>query len=285
MSAADGRGFDRTSDAPGVAARGAGGSDTSIALAGGDIPGVSFDGSHGEQLRQELGVPQLHLFESVGSTLDVAHRLGEAGAPHLSTVIADRQTMGRGRGGKSWTSPAGTGLWMTILARPAEAIVPQVLTVRLGLAAASALDPLAPQTIGLKWPNDLFLGDRKLAGVLVEARWRGARAEWLAVGLGINVAAPGHPERGGALGEHVHRLDVLRALMPGLTAAIARADPELDGAERAAFEARDRCRGRRCRAPREGLVRGISASGELLVETSTGMVAVGSGSLVLAEDW
>ena len=249
-----------------------------------DVPMPAFDGVDAIALRRELDLPGLHLFESVGSTLDVAHELGEGGAPHGTLVIANEQTEGRGRGGKSWASPPHSGLWMTILARPAGAVVPQVLTVRLGLAAARALDPLAGSPIRIKWPNDLLLGDRKLAGVLVEARWRGSRAEWLAVGLGINVNAPGHADRGGALGPHVQRLDVLRALMPPLREAIDRRDVVLGATERSEFDARDRAQGAACLEPRPGIVRGITGDAELLIETVQGVVAVNSGSLVLAED-
>ena len=249
-----------------------------------DVEMPSFDGESLGVLRDKLQVPALHLFASVGSTLDVVHRLASEGAPHGTLVIADRQTRGRGRGGKTWESPPGSGLWITLLARPRDAVVPQVLTVRLGLAAAVALDGLAGQTVRIKWPNDLYLADRKLAGVLVEARWRGTRAEWLAVGLGINVTAPGHAERGGALGPDVHRLDVLHALMPSLRIAMDRADPELDAGELAQYDARDRARGSACVEPRHGTVRGISSTAELLIETDDGVVAVGSGSLVLAEE-
>ena len=270
---------------PQMTDRAAGTSSTGGTSGAADVPTDAFDGVSARELRESLRVPALHLFESTASTLDVAHRLGAAGAPHGTLVLADRQTQGRGRGGKSWASPPGTGLWMTIVARPGDAIVSRVLTVRLGLAAASALDPLAGQPIRIKWPNDLFLGDRKLAGVLVEARWRGTRAEWLAVGLGVNVSAPGDAERGGALGAHVHRLDVLRALMPVLTAAIDRSDGELDASERAAYDARDRARGAVCLEPRRGIVRGITSGAELLIETDDGVVIpAASGSLVLSED-
>lgn len=249
-----------------------------------DAPMAALDGVDAAELRRVLGVPELHLFESVGSTLDVAHRLAERGVVHGTLIIADRQTAGRGRGGKTWASPPGSGLWLTIISRPANAVVPQVLTVRLGLAAARALDGLAPSPIGIKWPNDLIIGGRKLAGVLVEARWRGSRAEWLAIGLGVNVSAPGHAERGGALGESVQRLDVLRALIPSLREAIDRRDALLDPAECAEFDARDVARGVGCIEPRRGVVRGITSGAELLIETEDGVVAVGSGSLVPAED-
>ena len=244
----------------------------------------ALDGAPVEQLRKSLGVPALHLFASVSSTLDVAHRLGAAGAAHGTLISADAQTAGRGRGGKSWASPPGAGLWMTILARPARAVIPPVLTVRLGLAAARALDGLAPAAIGIKWPNDLLLGARKLAGVLVEARWRGTQPEWLAIGLGINVTLPGDGVRGAALGPDVERLAVLRALVPALLAALGRPAGTLDASELADYAERDRFRGSACVEPVNGVIRGIDSDAALLVETPDGLVAVATGSLVIQED-
>ena len=248
-----------------------------------DVPMRGFDGVAVERLRSMLRVPQLHLFQSTGSTLDVAHRLGAAGAPHGTLVLADQQTKGRGRSGKAWSSPPGAGLWLTVLARSAVPAIPQVLTVRLGLAAAHILDRFAPSAVRIKWPNDLYLHDGKLAGVLVEARWRGSTLEWLAVGIGLNVtrAAPG--SAGAFLGAGVDRVAVLQALMPALLAAIDRPEPALDADELSAFAARDLSRGRVCLQPVEGVVQGINAAAELLVRTADETVSVNSGSLSLAE--
>ena len=251
---------------------------------GTDVPMRSFDGISVERLRAELRVPQLHLLASTGSTLDVAHRLGAAGAPHGTLVLADQQTHGRGRGGKSWSSPPGTGLWITVLVRPAATAVPRLMTVRLGLAAAAVLDRFAPQPIGIKWPNDLYVGDRKLAGLLVEARWRGDRPDWLAVGMGINVTAAAHVRRGAALGAGARRLEVLRVLLPAIRSAIDRPDPLLDAGELASYDARDLARDARCVEPVAGTVRGITPDAELIIDTATGTTTVASGSLVLAED-
>lgn len=248
-----------------------------------DVPMRTFDGVSVERLRTELHVPELHLFASTASTLDVAHRLGASGAPHGSLVLADRQTAGRGRGGKSWVSPPGTGLWITILARPA-ATVPPVMTVRLGLAAAGVLDLFALAPVQVKWPNDLYVGGHKLGGVLLEARWRGTSLEWIAIGIGINVTLPGHAVRGGALGAHAGRATVLRALMPSLRAAIDRTEPLLDAGEIAGYELRDLARDRACVAPVHGIVRGITAGAELIVATDAGMVTAHAGSLTLSEE-
>src|SRR6266513_5287464 len=137
-----------------------------------------------------LDLPRVALLESTTSTLDVAHRLAGDGAPAGTLVIANEQTAGRGRGGKTWQSYPGAGLWLTLIERPSDSSGLGVLSLRVGLAAAEALDRFASEPIRLKWPNDLYVDSRKLAGVLVEARWRESSVEWVAIGLGVNVKAP-----------------------------------------------------------------------------------------------
>jgi len=251
---------------------------------GDDIPADSFDGFPANVLRDLLGVPALHLFASAGSALDVAHGLAAGGAAHGALVLADAQTSGRGRGGKRWASPAGVGLWMTLIARPASADSIRVLTVRLGLAAAVALDPFAMQPVQLKWPNDLYVGAGKLAGVLVEARWRGATPEWLAIGLGVNVVAPTDTPRAAGLLPGAQRVRVLASLVPALSAAIERLDGVLDDDELRAYASRDLVAGRHADAPARGVIVGINSAAELLIATREGDVALSTGSLVLSED-
>ena len=134
-----------------------------------------LDGASAIELCATLGLPRVELLESTTSTLDVAHRLAGEGAPAGTLVIANEQTAGRGRGGKSWQSSPGAGLWITLIERPADTSGLGVLSLRIGLAAAEALDRFAPEPIRLKWPNDLYIDRAKLAGVLVEARWRERR--------------------------------------------------------------------------------------------------------------
>jgi BirA family biotin operon repressor/biotin-[acetyl-CoA-carboxylase] ligase len=97
----------------------------------------------------------VELLESTTSTLDVAHRLAADSAPAGTLVIANEQTSGRGRGGKEWQSPPGAGLWLTLVERPVDTSGLGVLSLRVGLAAAEALDRFATEPIRLKWPNDL----------------------------------------------------------------------------------------------------------------------------------
>lgn len=215
--------------------------------------------------------------------MDVAHELGARGAPAGTLVLADAQSAGRGRQGRSWSSAPGAGIWLTIVERPSDATVIDVLSIRAGLSIAPALDAFVDAPLRLKWPNDLYAGGRKLGGILIEARWRGERLDWVAIGVGINVRAPRNEPRAAALLPRVSRLDVLGAIVPRLRAAVA-SRGALTPDERSAFEARDLAVGRRCLEPVAGRVAGIDERGALLVETAAGVVEARAGSLVFQEE-
>src|SRR5688500_1156570 len=101
--------------------------------------------------------------------MDVAHRLAGEGSPSGTVVLADQQTAGRGRAGKSWASAPGAGIWLTLVERPGDTSGIEVLSIRVGLRIAEALDRFAAEPIRLKWPNDLYAESGKLGGILVEA--------------------------------------------------------------------------------------------------------------------
>ena len=229
-----------------------------------------------------LGLPRVELLESTTSTLDVAHRIAARGAPAGTLVIANEQTAGRGRGGKSWQSSPGEGLWLTLIERPVDSSGLGVLSLRVGLAAAEALDRFASEPIRLKWPNDLYVDDRKLGGILVEARWREQAVEYVAIGLGVNVQAPRNVQSAAGLEPGTDRLDVLAELVAGVLAA-ARATGPLQADEMEEFDARDLARGRRCIEPAVGRVAGITPTGELLVALADSVAQFRSGSLVLED--
>ena len=195
-------------------------------------------------------------------------------------MIANEQTAGRGRGGKSWQSSPGAGLWLTVIERPADTSGLGVLSLRVGLAAAEALDRFAPEPIRLKWPNDLYIDRSKLAGILVEARWREQSVEWIAIGLGVNVQSPENITRAAWLEPGTSRIDVLTELVPALRAAAFKSGP-LHEAELDEFNARDLARGRACIEPARGWVAGINSEGELLVTIADSVASFRSGSLVL----
>jgi BirA family transcriptional regulator, biotin operon repressor / biotin---[acetyl-CoA-carboxylase] ligase len=153
----------------------------------------------------------IHGYDSVGSTMDVAHMLALGGAPEGTTVIARQQTAGRGRAGREWNAPSGSALQATIVLRPS--LPPALLTLlplQFGLAAAEAIDACCTGLrTWLKWPNDLWLGDRnagrKVGGILVEVRTGAV----LLAGFGINIDQPGEllPEEATSLRCHGCRTD------------------------------------------------------------------------------
>jgi BirA family transcriptional regulator, biotin operon repressor / biotin---[acetyl-CoA-carboxylase] ligase len=242
-----------------------------------------FDGRSARELAGALALPDVVLYESVGSTLDEAHALAADGAPAGTLVLADRQTAGRGRSGRRWASPSGSGLWLSLVERPSDPAAVEVLSLRLGLRAARALDPFAEASVHVKWPNDLYLDGRKLAGILVEARWRAARPDWVAVGFGLNVSPPADVPAAAGLRPGSARVEVLQALIPALRDATCERGP-LGPDELRAFAERDVAFGRACVAPAEGTVRGITSGGELIVETPEGSATFRGGSLVFREE-
>lgn len=243
-----------------------------------------YDGRDAHALRALLDVPSLELLATVPSVMDVAHARAASGAPGGTVVLADEQTAGRGRGGRAWRSAPRAGIWLALVERPREAAAVEVLSLRLGMAAARVLDRWSASPVRLKWPNDLFTADGKLGGILVESRWRGSMPDWVIVGIGINVVPPEGVDRPvAALGEKCDRGEVLAELVPALRAAAAAAGPLRD-AELARFAERDMARGRRCTAPVQGTVRGIDSAGALVVDTAAGEARARAGSLVLEGD-
>ena len=242
-----------------------------------------WEGESAASLARLLDVPRVELSASVGSTMDIAHTLGAAGAPAGTIVLADEQTGGRGRGGKTWRSRAGAGIWMTLLERPNDAEALGVLSIRLGLKAAPVLERYSTGPVRLKWPNDVMVGAGKLAGILVETRWRDRWVDWVAIGFGVNVQRP-HDEAGAAtLREGASRLDVLAELLPALRAA-AQARGPLTPVELDEWAVRDHAAGRRCRSPVRGRVRGLAPDGSLVIERGDETALARAGSLVLEDD-
>lgn len=214
--------------------------------------------------------------------MDVAHHLAADGAAAGTLVIADAQTAGRGRGGKTWESEPARGIWLTLIERPSDSSGLGVLSLRVGLAAAESLDRFASEPIRVKWPNDLFVDDGKLAGILVEARWREQAVEWVAIGMGVNVTEPEGVEKAAGLESGTSRLDVLGDLIPAVRRAAARTGL-LDDDEIEEFNARDMARGKTCIEPALGRVAGITPTGELLVALADSVAPFRSGSLILQD--
>lgn len=235
-------------------------------------------------LAAECGLPRLEYHAVVGSTMDEAHRLAQAGAEAGTLVLADAQEDGRGRGGRTWVSEPGAGLWMTLIERPRDPQALDVLALRIGLALSGALEPLCDGRIALKWPNDLFVGAGKLAGILIEARWRESLPEWVAIGVGVNCRVPDEISGAASVRRDVPRDDVLRAMLPAMRRAAAQAG-RLTSDECARWAERDLAYGRDLVEPRAGRAMGIDASGALLIAEPRGaLFAARSGSLVFDGD-
>ena len=245
-----------------------------------DVHGSALEGKSAEQLARELALPAVHLYAEVGSTMDVATALGDRAAAAGTLIIADAQLAGRGRGGKHWASAPGSGLWLTLLERPNDTTALPVLPLRLGLRMAGVLERWTTAPIQLKWPNDLIVGGGKLAGILVEARWREQRLDWVALGVGINFRPPRDVASAAHLTNDATRCEVLAELIPAIRAAASARGP-LTPQELDAYAARDFARGKRCLTPATGVVLGIAEGGELLVQTASGPARYLSGTLEL----
>lgn len=245
------------------------------------MPNHAIDGMDADAMAAALSLPRVVLLPTVNSTMDEAHRLGGEGAPGGTVVVADEQTAGRGRGGRRWTSRPGQGLWMTLLERPETASGLDVLSLRIGLHAAPVLQMFSRDPVQIKWPNDLYIGSRKLAGILVEARWREQKADWVAIGIGINVVAPPDVETAVGLLAGTRRSVVLLALVPALRAAAAARGP-LTSAELSDYSRRDYARDRRCIKPGEGIAGGITSDGALIIAGEHGVAHYRAGSLEFA---
>jgi len=131
-------------------------------------------------------------YDSVSSTQDVARQFAREGAREGTVVLAKQQLQGRGRGGRKWCSPRGSGLWATIVLRPDTPPVHlPLLSVLVSVAIARAVESLTGSDVFIKWPNDVFMRGRKLAGVLCEAESDpGKGVSVVLAGFGLNLREP-----------------------------------------------------------------------------------------------
>ena len=224
-----------------------------------------------------------------GSTMDDARNLAERGLPGGSVLVAERQTRGRGRNGRSWSSGEG-GIYATFLRRDP---IPAALLPRIGLAAAlsvaAALERVCGLRASLKWPNDILVEGRKVAGILVEASTQADRIRWCAIGVGVNVRNAPRARGAGSLeqvmGRPVRRAALLAALCEEIDAA------EITGASlAAAWNRRSETQGRAVEVstalgPIAGVALGIDEWGALLVRRGDGaLVHVPSGDCVAVQE-
>jgi len=135
---------------------------------------------------------RLHYEETVDSTNRVAMCLAQEGAPEGTVVLADRQTAGRGRMQRSWQSPPGCNLYFSIILRPAIPLhYAAQITLLAGVAVAETISAVCQERVGIKWPNDLLIGGRKVCGILTETRMAKDVIDSVIVGVGLNVNMKG----------------------------------------------------------------------------------------------
>ncbi len=237
----------------------------------------------------------LHFFPSIHSTNTYAMQQAEAGAPDGSVYLADEQTAGRGRGAHAWTSPPGSGLYVSILLRPRIAPADILwLSLAAGLAVHDAIQTVTSLQPDLRWPNDLLFGSRKFCGILTELNAEVTRVRHAVVGVGINVHQPQFPPELRSIasslfietGRNWPRQELLLALLRSLDRELASlADPPKAAESiRARLEQRSSwIRGKRVLVeegePWTGVTDGLDSRGFLQVRTSSGLRTVLSGGV------
>ena len=220
-----------------------------------------------------LGTPRIH-FRRIDSTNARARALAEAGAPHGTLVTADEQTAGRGRQGRTWSAPRGQALLFSVVLRDP----PRLLPLAAGIATAEEAGPAA----SIKWPNDVLLHGRKIAGILIEGR---PQERWSVLGIGVNVAV-NLAELPTELQDRAGSLERGPAdLEPTLTRLLTRLERWLVAPPRALLEnvrARDGLLGHPVRwLGGHGEAAGIDDDGRLLVLTDGGQVELEAGEVHL----
>ena len=234
---------------------------------------------------RDIGV-DVRWYRSLPSTMDVAASLADAGAAHGVVVLAGEQTAGRGRRGSVWASPPGAGLYLSFVARPSAST--SLLTLAAGVGVRDGILSATGLAASLKWPNDLLLGRRKIAGILAEGHAIGTATQSVIIGVGVNMRAAALPRDiearatsiEGELGRPVSHGAVLAEILAGLwtrLAALERSPGDILQAWRAdspsAIGTTVEWDGR------TGVTAGIDDAGALLVRTDAGVERIIAGEL------
>ena len=220
-----------------------------------------------------IGTPRVHL-RITDSTNDRARELAGAGAPHGTLVTAAEHRAGRGRQGRAWSAPARSAVLMSVILRDPREILP--------LAAAVAVCEALPVETQIKWPNDVWIGGRKVAGILVEGR---PQEGWAVLGIGLNVATETFPAELSATslrlaGASMGVDEALDAVLAALRVWLPRPADEV----LAAWRSRDALIGRPVRwsnGSEQGTAVGVDDSGALIVETVDDRVTLDAGEVHL----
>ncbi|MBA3359557.1 MAG: biotin--[acetyl-CoA-carboxylase] ligase [Thermoleophilaceae bacterium] len=228
------------------------------------------------------GRPRVH-HRVTDSTNERAKELACKGAPHGTLVTADEQSAGRGRQGREWTAPAGTAVLMSVVLRDlgeAQELVPMAAAV----AVCEAAEALAPVQCRVKWPNDVWVDGRKLAGILIEGR---PQEGWAVLGIGLNVTTTQFPSELANIATSLAIAAPARPTTPSqvLEGLVSTLESRLGDAPArilSAWRERDALRGSVVRwSDGEGTAAGIDDNGSLLVETESGTRALHAGEVHL----
>jgi BirA family transcriptional regulator, biotin operon repressor / biotin---[acetyl-CoA-carboxylase] ligase len=220
-----------------------------------------------------IGTPRVHL-RLTDSTNERAKELAAAGAPHGTLVTADEQSAGRGRQGRAWTAPPGSAVLMSLVTRRPTPTLP--------LAAAVAVCDALPARCEIKWPNDVWLERRKLAGILVEGR---PQEGWAVLGVGLNVTTEAFPVELAETATSLRLAGIEATTGSVLASLLDSLDEWLEAPDEAVLDAwreRDALRGERVLwQGGEGVAAGLDATGALIVETDAGRVTLDAGEIHL----
>jgi BirA family transcriptional regulator, biotin operon repressor / biotin---[acetyl-CoA-carboxylase] ligase len=220
-----------------------------------------------------IGTPRAH-WRLTDSTNERAKELAAGGAPHGTLVTADEQSAGRGRQGRVWTAPPRSAVLMSLVVREPREMLP--------LTGAVAVCDALPVDCAIKWPNDVWLDRRKLAGILVEGR---PQQGWAVLGVGLNVDTTEFPAELDGLATSLRLAGIETDVEAILTSIMQSLDRWLGAPPPAVLDAwrrRDAIRGERVRwASGEGTAAGIDDSGALLVEVGEGRIALEAGEIHL----
>ena len=237
---------------------------------------------------------EIYCFDSIDSTNTKAKELAEAGHPSGTLVVADQQTLGRGRRGRSWESPAGTGIFMTLMLKPD--INPNnasMLTLVAAMATARAITEVTGEAAQIKWPNDIVMNGKKVVGILTEMSAQFDYINHIVVGIGINVHNKEFPEEiaktASSLllecGHRIHRASLIEVFLEEFERlyAVYLETEDMSGLQKE-YDSLLVNRGRQVRVldpkePFEGKAMGITKKGELIVDTWESRKLVSSGEV------
>ena len=237
---------------------------------------------------------RIHAYETTDSTMDVAHRLAAAGEPEGSVVVAEGQSQGRGRLGRSWLSPKSKGIYASVILRPSLRLseVPLV-TLMAAVAVSRAIQAGTGLSPEIKWPNDVLIRGKKVAGILTELNAEVDRVNYIVVGIGMNVNSgetqlPAHATSiSEELGTKVERVKLARVLLAELDKIYSEFLNQGSQAILEAWRGFAQFLGHRVRVMKEdraleGQAVDVDSSGALLIRTDTGFVEpVSAGEVVI----